>query len=186
MDKRIDVLAVAIQAGMTVFDLEEMELAYAPQYGSAKDPVNMAGFVAAGLLRGDHPQIDLDAALRQSADGESSLLLLDVRTPQEFAGGCIPGAVNVPLDELRISLGRVAPRPRHWGLLPSWPAGVSSDADSRAGGFSRRQHRRRLSDVPPVPPVKRRWNASQAFDSCNAADAAKPVSVTSSGCSGVP
>ena len=50
-------LAVAIQAGMTVFDLEEMELAYAPQYGSAKDPVNMAGFVAAGLLRGDHPQI---------------------------------------------------------------------------------------------------------------------------------
>ena len=58
VDKRIDVLAVAIQARMTVFDLEEMELAYSPQYGSAKDPVNMAGFVAAGLLRGDHPQID--------------------------------------------------------------------------------------------------------------------------------
>src|SRR5262245_13726730 len=56
VDKRIDVLAVAIQAGMTVFDLEEMEPAYAPQYGSAKDPINMAGFVAGGLLRGDHPQ----------------------------------------------------------------------------------------------------------------------------------
>ena len=57
VDKRIDVLAVAIQAGMTVFDLEEMELAYSPQYGSAKDPISMAGFVAGGLLRGDHPQV---------------------------------------------------------------------------------------------------------------------------------
>jgi NADPH-dependent 2,4-dienoyl-CoA reductase/sulfur reductase-like enzyme len=63
VDKRIDVLAVAIQAGMTVFDLEEVELAYAPQYGSAKDPVNMAGFVAAGMLRGDHPQIDVATLL---------------------------------------------------------------------------------------------------------------------------
>ena len=62
VDKRIDVLAVAIQAGMTVFDLEEVELAYAPQYGSAKDPINMAGFVAAGLLRGDHPQVDVAAS----------------------------------------------------------------------------------------------------------------------------
>ncbi len=63
VDKRIDVLAVAIQAGMTVFDLEEMELAYSPQYGSAKDPINMAGFVAGGLLRGDHPQVDVEAVL---------------------------------------------------------------------------------------------------------------------------
>ena len=63
VDKRIDVLAVAIQAGMTVFDLEEMELAYAPQFGSAKDPINMAGFVASGLLRGDHPQIDVAALM---------------------------------------------------------------------------------------------------------------------------
>ena len=60
VDKRIDVLAAAIQASLTVYDLEEMELAYAPQYGSAKDPINMAGFVAGGLLRGDHPQIDVD------------------------------------------------------------------------------------------------------------------------------
>ena len=60
VDKRIDVLSVAIQAGMTVFDLEEMELAYSPQYGAAKDPVNMAGFVAAGLIRDDHPQIDVE------------------------------------------------------------------------------------------------------------------------------
>lgn len=99
VDKRIDVLAVAIQANMTVFDLEEMELAYAPQYGSAKDPVNMAGFVAAGLLRGDHPQVDI-ATLLALPDIERPMLL-DVRTPQEFANGSIPGAVNIPVDELR-------------------------------------------------------------------------------------
>ena len=68
VDKRIDVLAVAIQAGMTVFDLEEMELAYAPQYGSAKDPINMAASWPAGLLRGDHPQVDVEAVLAAPAD----------------------------------------------------------------------------------------------------------------------
>ena len=68
VDKRIDVLAVAIQAGMTVFDLEEMELAYAPQYGSAKDPINMAGFVAGGMLRGEHPQVDVEAVLAAPAE----------------------------------------------------------------------------------------------------------------------
>ncbi len=109
VDKRIDVLAVAIQAGMTVFDLEEMELAYAPQYGSAKDPVNMAGFVAAGLLRGENPQADLESVL--AAPPADRALLLDVRTPQEFAAGHIPGAVNVPVDELRSRLGEL-PRNR--------------------------------------------------------------------------
>jgi len=107
VDKRIDVLAVAIQAGMTVFDLEEMELAYAPQFGSAKDPVNMAGFVAAGLLRGDHPQVDVEA-LMAMPDGERSFIL-DVRTAEEFALDHIPGAVNIPVDALR---GRVGELPR--------------------------------------------------------------------------
>lgn len=102
VDKRIDVLSVAIQARMTVFDLEEMELAYAPQYGSAKDPVNMAGFVAAGLLRGNHPQIDVETV--QTANNVERPFLLDVRTPQEFAAGHIPGAVNIPVDELRSRL----------------------------------------------------------------------------------
>lgn len=99
VDKRIDVLAAAIQAGMTVFDLEEMELAYAPQYGSAKDPINMAGFVAAGLLRGEHPQVDV-ATLLSPSESEGPLLL-DVRSPQEFAKGSIPNAINIPIDELR-------------------------------------------------------------------------------------
>lgn len=109
VDKRIDVLAVAIQAGMTVFDLEEMELAYAPQYGSAKDPINMAGFVAGGLLRGEHPQFDVEAVLARPASEQP--FLLDVRTPQEFASGHIPGAVNIPVDDLRSRLGEL-PRDR--------------------------------------------------------------------------
>ena len=109
VDKRIDVLAVAIQAGMTVFDLEEMELAYSPQYGSAKDPINMAGFVAGGLLRGDHPQVDVEAVLAAPA-GESPYLV-DVRTPQEYADGHIPGAVNLSVDDLRPRLGEL-PRDR--------------------------------------------------------------------------
>jgi NADPH-dependent 2,4-dienoyl-CoA reductase/sulfur reductase-like enzyme/rhodanese-related sulfurtransferase len=107
VDKRIDVLAVALQASLTVFDLEEMELAYAPQYGSAKDPINMAGFVAAGMIRGDHPQLDVEAVL--ALPPAERPYLLDVRTPQEFAAGNIPGAVNIPVDDLR---GRLAEVPR--------------------------------------------------------------------------
>jgi NADPH-dependent 2,4-dienoyl-CoA reductase/sulfur reductase-like enzyme/rhodanese-related sulfurtransferase len=109
VDKRIDVLAVAIQAGMTVFDLEEMELCYAPQFGSAKDPINMAGFVAGGMLRGDHPQVDVETVLAPPS-GEH-LFLVDVRTPQEYAGGHIPGAVNIPVDDLRSRLSEL-PRDR--------------------------------------------------------------------------
>jgi hypothetical protein len=88
VEKRIDVLAVAIQARMTVFDLEEMELAYAPQYGSAKDPINMAGFVAGGLLRGEHPQVDVEAVL--AIPTARHPFVLDVRTPQEFRQGISP------------------------------------------------------------------------------------------------
>ncbi len=105
VDKRIDVLAVAIQARMTVFDLEEMELAYSPQYGSAKDPVNMAGFVAAGLLRGEHPQLDVEVVM--SADPNERPFLLDVRTSQEFDAGHLPGAVNISVDELRSRLNEL-------------------------------------------------------------------------------
>ena len=106
VDKRIDVIAVAIQAGMTVFDLEEMELCYAPQFGSAKDAVNMAGFVAAGLVRGDHPQADMATALDGPPDDQT--ILLDVRTPKEFAEGHLPGAVNIPVDDLRGRLGELS------------------------------------------------------------------------------
>lgn len=110
VDKRIDVLAVAIQARMTAFDLEEMGLAYAPQYGSAKDPINMAGFVAGGLLRGDHPQVDVETAL--AAPAAERPFLLDVRAPSEFAVDHIPGAVNVPIEDLRSRLSEI-PRDRN-------------------------------------------------------------------------
>lgn len=109
VDKRIDVIAVAIQAGMTVFDLEELELCYSPQFGSAKDPVNMAGFVAANWLRGDHPQIEIMSVLNLPADRRP--LLLDVRTPDEFNAGNIPGATNIPVDDLRARLSEL-PRDR--------------------------------------------------------------------------
>jgi NADPH-dependent 2,4-dienoyl-CoA reductase/sulfur reductase-like enzyme/peroxiredoxin family protein/TusA-related sulfurtransferase/rhodanese-related sulfurtransferase len=97
VDKRIDVLAVAIRAGLTVYDLEDLELCYAPPYGSAKDVVNYAGFVAANVLRGD-------AAVCHAADAvnpRDNQLLLDVRTMAEVQAGTIPGAVHIPIDELR-------------------------------------------------------------------------------------
>jgi NADPH-dependent 2,4-dienoyl-CoA reductase/sulfur reductase-like enzyme/rhodanese-related sulfurtransferase len=109
VDKRIDVLAVAIQAGMTVFDLEEVELAYAPQFGSAKDPINMVGFVGAGLVRGNHPQLDMSALLA-TPDAQRPFLL-DVRTADEFAAGHLPTALNIPVDDLRSRLNEL-PRDR--------------------------------------------------------------------------
>lgn len=109
VDKRIDVLAVALQAGMTVYDLEQMELCYSPQYGSAKDPINMAGFVAAGLLRGDHPQISLP--MLRALPPERFPLLIDVRMSEEYAAGHLPDAINIPVDELRSRLAEV-PRNR--------------------------------------------------------------------------
>ncbi|MBI1325924.1 CoA-disulfide reductase [bacterium] len=105
VDKRIDVIAMAIQAGMTVFDLEESELCYAPQFGSAKDAVNMAGFVAAGKLRGDQPQIEIDTVM--SLPESERPLILDVRTAGEVAHGAIPGAIHIPVDELRERLGEL-------------------------------------------------------------------------------
>jgi len=105
VDKRIDVLAMAIQKRATVFDLEEAELAYAPQFGSARDPVNMAGMVAANVLRGD-------AVLAPWSElAGTDALLVDVREPEEFARDHIEGAINIPLGELRQRLGEL-PRDR--------------------------------------------------------------------------
>ncbi|QEG23723.1 FAD-dependent oxidoreductase [Mariniblastus fucicola] len=109
VDKRIDVISMAIQAGMSVYDLEEVELCYAPQFGSAKDPVNMAGFVASGVLRGDHPVVHMGDELTISESNESELL--DVRSEQEFARGHLPNARNIPLEVLRENLAEL-PRDR--------------------------------------------------------------------------
>jgi rhodanese-related sulfurtransferase len=106
VDKRLDVLAMAIQGKMTVYDLEEAELCYAPPFGSAKDPVNMAGFVASGLLRGDHPQVTA-AELHNLIATHTAPMLIDVRTESEFQRGTVPGAINIPVDDLRLRMGEV-------------------------------------------------------------------------------
>ncbi|WP_246790188.1 FAD-dependent oxidoreductase [Rhizobium leguminosarum] len=103
VDKRISVLAMAIQMEATVYDLEESELCYAPQFGSAKDPVNFAGMIAADVLNGDLPLSHWRS--------EDRALLLDVREPMELAVENVPDAVNIPLGELRGRLGEL-PRDR--------------------------------------------------------------------------
>jgi NADPH-dependent 2,4-dienoyl-CoA reductase/sulfur reductase-like enzyme/rhodanese-related sulfurtransferase len=99
VDKRISALAVALQMGATVYDLEEAELCYAPQFGSAKDPVNFAGMVAADVLRGDMPL--------GHWDGIGKGFLLDVREPFELAVENAPGALNIPFGQLRARLGEL-------------------------------------------------------------------------------
>jgi NADPH-dependent 2,4-dienoyl-CoA reductase/sulfur reductase-like enzyme/rhodanese-related sulfurtransferase len=102
VDKRIDVLATAIHAGMTVLDLEELELAYAPPFSSAKDPVNMAGFVASNILKGD---MDVAHWHELAALIQSGAVLLDLRGEEEIrAAGAIPDSIHIPLEKLREEL----------------------------------------------------------------------------------
>jgi NADPH-dependent 2,4-dienoyl-CoA reductase/sulfur reductase-like enzyme/rhodanese-related sulfurtransferase len=101
--KRIDAFAMAIQMGCSIYDLEEAELSYAPPFGSAKDPVNFAGMVAADILRGDMPLSHWNTV--------EEAFLLDVRNPQELAVESVPGAVNIPLPQLRARLSEL-PRDR--------------------------------------------------------------------------
>ncbi|TFH25816.1 MAG: CoA-disulfide reductase [Bacteroidia bacterium] len=106
--KRIDSFAMAIQMGCTIYDLEESELCYAPPYGTGKDPVNFAGMIAADVLRGDMPLVHWDSL------GDS--FLLDVRSPQEVEVESVPGAVNIPLPQLRSRLAEL-PRDREIALF---------------------------------------------------------------------
>jgi len=107
VDKRIDVLATAIKGGMTVYDLEELELAYAPPYSSAKDPVNMAGFVASNILKHDVDVIHFDEV--KEGLGENDVLL-DLRTRIEIKKeGTIDGAIHIPVDDLRANIHTLDP-----------------------------------------------------------------------------
>ena len=105
VDKRIDVLATAIHAGLTAIQLKDLDLAYAPPYSSAKDPVNMAGFMVENLASGVVKQFHIEDVNALPHDG--SVTLLDVRTPQEYAGGHIKGFRNIPVDELRERLDEI-------------------------------------------------------------------------------
>ncbi len=105
VDKRIDVLAAAIHAGMSALQLKDLDLAYAPPYSSAKDPVNMAGFMIENISRGYLKQFFWDELDTLPTDG--SALLLDTRTKEEFDGGHIDGFLNIPVDELRERLGEL-------------------------------------------------------------------------------
>jgi NADPH-dependent 2,4-dienoyl-CoA reductase/sulfur reductase-like enzyme/rhodanese-related sulfurtransferase len=104
VDKRIDVIATAMLAGLDIFGLEDLELAYAPPYGSARDPVNLAGMIAGNVLRGKTVPVHVD----QLAD---EAFLLDVREPAELSEGVLPGSTMIPLGQLRDRLGEV-PRDR--------------------------------------------------------------------------
>lgn len=120
-DKRIDVLSVAIKAKMSISDLPELELSYAPPFGSAKDPVNMAGYAGENLLEGlsDNIQFDqVDDAVRNGA------YLIDVRSPKELQrDGRLPDAVNIPLDSLRDHLDEL---PKNRPLIVSCRSGQRS------------------------------------------------------------
>ncbi|MEW6441964.1 MAG: FAD-dependent oxidoreductase [bacterium] len=108
VDKRVDVIAMAIQKGATVFDLEEAELCYAPQFGAAKDPVNLAGMVAANVMRGD-------AVLAHWEDlPASDAVVVDVRSPKEFEAGHLDKAINIPLPELRDRMEELRPHGQIW------------------------------------------------------------------------
>lgn len=99
VDKRIDLLATAIKVGLTVYDLQGLELAYAPPFSSAKDPVNMVGYVAGNVCNGDVDVVNWDQI--------QDRFVLDVREPSEYAVGHIPGAVNIPLGQLRDRLAEL-------------------------------------------------------------------------------
>lgn len=105
VDKRIDVLATAIHAGMKATELKDLDLAYAPPYSSAKDPVNMAGFMIDNLSKGTLKQWHLEDADSLPRDG--SVTLLDVRTPGEYSRGHVEGFKNIPVDELREHLEEI-------------------------------------------------------------------------------
>ena len=105
VDKRIDVLATAIRAGMKATDLNELDLAYAPPYSSAKDPVNMVGFMIENIASGQLKQFHLEDINDLPLDG--SVTLLDTRTEGEFSRGHVTGFINIPVDQLRENLNKL-------------------------------------------------------------------------------
>lgn len=150
VDKRIDVVATAMVGGLSASELADLELAYAPQFGSAKDPVNMLGYIADNLWAGTVDTVqwhELDAAV------DAGATLVDVRTPDEFATGSIPGAVNVELDALRARAGE----------LPAGPLVVHCQVGQR-GHTAARILRHLGHEVRNLDGGYRTWLAGRAAD----------------------
>ena len=125
VDKRIDDIAIAVRHGMTVHDLQEFELAYAPPFSSAKDPVNMAGYVGSNVLNGDVKTAYWYEAMNADI---SRTFLLDVREPSEYQKGHIPNAVNIPLDQIRSRLKEI---PRDKEIIVNCQVGLRSYIGAR-------------------------------------------------------
>jgi rhodanese-related sulfurtransferase len=125
VDKRLDVLATALQAGLTVHDLADLDLAYAPPFGAAKDPVNLAGMVAQNVLHGDVQVIQWHEL---AALDPNQSLVLDVRDDAERREGWIPGSVHMPLPALRSRLNEL---PRDREIIPYCRSGQRSYYASR-------------------------------------------------------
>lgn len=162
-DKRIDVIATAIKGGLTVFDLPDLELAYAPPYSSAKDPVNMAGYVATNLLEGLFETVqwhEIDELVNQGG------MLIDVREPIEREMGYIPGSINISLNDLRNRLDEL---PRDQTIYVSCQVGLRGYLAARIlgqaglrvknldGGYktyaqaSRARNRKQINEQPKAP-----------------------------------
>jgi NADPH-dependent 2,4-dienoyl-CoA reductase/sulfur reductase-like enzyme/rhodanese-related sulfurtransferase len=125
VDKRIDVLSVAQRAGLTVYDLQDLELCYAPPFGSARDVVNQAGLLASNVMKGEEIIFHCDD-LAKLTDNQ---LLIDVRTEQEVDGmGMIPGAINIPVDELRANICKID---KHKEILIYCQVGLRGHVASR-------------------------------------------------------
>jgi rhodanese-related sulfurtransferase len=134
VDKRLDLMAAVIKNNGTIYDLIDIEHAYAPPYSSAKDPVNMAGYVAENILAGKFKPIYWNEI---SAKNTDDAILLDVRTPSEFKSGSIPGAVNIPVDDLR---NRISELPQNKEIIVFCAVGLRGYIGSRIltqNGFSK-------------------------------------------------
>jgi len=129
VEKRIDVISMAIQKKATVYDLEDAELCYAPPYGAAKDAVNLAGMVAANMLRGDSPTVHWDEVSKTDA------FILDARTKREFEAGHIDRAINIPLDELRGRLDELPKDKEIWVYCKAGKRSYFATRILRANGY---------------------------------------------------
>jgi len=151
VDKRIDVLSTAMRAGLTIDDLQELELAYAPPFSSAKDPVNMAAYVAGNILDGKVDVVCWQDVADHLAQGA---LLIDVRTPAETAAGMAPGAVNIPVDSIRDNLDQI---PRDRELMVYCRVGQRSYIASRI----LRQHGFNVKNISGGYLLYQPWQAEQ-------------------------